>query len=330
MVELHSETTWLVTGGAGYIGSHVARDLLDSGYTVVVLDDLSTGREEFIDKRARFVKGSVLDKSAIEQAISEAKHLGEEFAIMHIAGVKLPGESMVSPERYWEVNAQGSIEIGRAALSGNAKALVFSSSCSIYGSVEEGPIDETGIPNPKSPYARSKLVAEMMFRDLSMAHGIPIATLRYFNVVGSRYEPIVDLSKANLFPAIINSITQDVPFVIHGGDYGTRDGSCVRDYMHIGDLSNAHLLAGKWILSQRDVFEVFNFGTGTGTTVLEIIGEFENQLSRKIELEVGPRRDGDPASITANPEKAMNVLGWKIQYDLEEMVESALRFSAGE
>jgi UDP-glucose 4-epimerase len=324
---LHSETTWLVTGGAGYIGSHVARDLLDFGYKVVVLDDLSTGREEFIDRRARFVKGSILDKSAIQQAISEAKHLSDDFAVMHIAGVKLPGESMVSPEKYWEVNAQGSIEIGLAALAGNAKALVFSSSCSIYGSVEDGPIDETGIPNPKSPYARSKLFAEMMFRDLSMAHGIPIASLRYFNVVGSRYEPIVDLSKANLFPAIINSINQETPFVIHGGDYVTRDGSCVRDYMHIGDLSNAHLLAANWILAQREIFEVFNFGTGTGTTVLEIISEFENQLSRKIDLAIGPRREGDPASITANAEKAMNVLGWRIQYGLEAMIESSLRFS---
>ncbi len=326
---MQGDTVWLVTGGGGYIGSHVTKELLDFGHKVVVLDDLSTGRKEFIDARASFVEGSILKEQDIQKAVSEAWGVGSDLAIMHIAGVKLPGESMQNPEKYWEVNVLGSFKVGQAALTSGAKALVFSSSCSIYGDAQGLPVDETGLPDPRSPYAQSKLAAEMMFRDLNMAHGIPVAVLRYFNVVGSKHEPIVDLSRANLFPAIVQAVSESVPFVIHGDDYDTRDGSCIRDYMHIGDLAEAHLLAANWILGKKATFEIFNFGTGSGTTVLEILNEFERQLSKKISVRVGPRRDGDPASITANSEKAMKILGWDMQFELADMIKSSLRGIAG-
>jgi UDP-glucose 4-epimerase len=318
------EMLWVVTGGAGYIGSHVTSELLKSGYQVVVFDDLSTGLREFVPMHATFVEGSILSKSDIDACMKVVNNFELDFGVIHIAGVKLPGESMVYPEKYWRINTLGTLEFADAAIKNGACSIVFSSSCSVYGNVADRAVNESQATSPKSTYAKSKLQAESILFDLSSSHDISVAVLRYFNVVGTDNNKIYDRSKENLFPAILDAISGVSELKIHGNRHETHDGTCIRDYLHVGDLAKAHVLAAEWIVSQDSGFEVFNFGSGLGASVLEVVSEFEHQSKGPVPFTVGPNRAGDPASITADSTKAEAVLGWHATRTLSEIVASLL------
>jgi UDP-glucose 4-epimerase len=320
-----NDNVWLVTGGAGYIGSHVALELLDSGFKVVVIDDLSTGKLDFIPNGCEFVKGSILSESDLGLAFEKCAEIAETIGVMHIAGVKLPNESMNNPDKYWNLNAIGTLNVARMAIKYGSKAIVFSSSCSVYGSVGAKPVNELQPTNPMSTYAKTKLAAEQILEDFARVSEFSVAALRYFNVAGSGSNNCPDLSTSNLFPAVLKASAEAKSIIVHGNDYDTRDGSCVRDYLHVQDLANAHVKAALWILNNHSIFEVFNFGTGVGHSVLEILSEFENELDSQIKIEIGARREGDPASITSDASKAKEVLNWVPKYGLSEIVSSAVR-----
>ncbi len=315
---------WVVTGGAGYIGSHVTRELINSGYKVIVFDDLSTGQESFIPSGAMFIRGSILNQVDIDACMRKVSQTGFDFGVIHIAGVKLPGESMDNPEKYWRINTVGTLEFVSAAVSNGARSVVFSSSCSVYGTVDDKAVSELFPTNPESPYAKSKLQAEAILADISRTTPVSVISLRYFNVVGTSYPEIFDSSKANLFPAILDSIEGRKDLVIHGDDHTTNDGTCIRDYIHVGDLASAHVLAATWMHEKSFEFEVFNFGNGKGASVLEVVKEFERQINRQVPHTIGPKRLGDPASIVADAKKARDVLGWSPTHSLSEMVSSTL------
>ena len=318
------EMLWVVTGGAGYIGSHVSEQLLSAGYPVLVFDDLSTGLKKFIPKTAEFVEGSVLNGSDVKKCMETVKSFGMNFGVIHIAGVKLPSESMIHPEKYFRINTFGTLEFVDAAMKNGALAIVFSSTCSVYGNVGEIAVSETRSTSPESIYAKSKLQAETILFDLSRAHKVSVAALRYFNVVGTDHNHIRDLSRINLFPAVVDSLSGVRALTIHGTELDTRDGTCVRDYLHVGDLARAHVLAAEWILNFNNSREVFNLGSGVGATVLEVVSEFERQSASSVPYILGPPRVGDPASITADASKALRLLGWKATRPMSEMVKSVL------
>ena len=315
---------WVVTGGAGYIGSHVAQELINSGFKVLVFDDLSTGQESFIPSSATFVKGSILNRVDVEACMKRVSLMELDFGVIHIAGVKLPGESMNNPEKYWRINTFGTLDFVSAAVSNGARSVVFSSSCSVYGTVDGQAVTEVFPTNPESPYAMSKLQAEAILADISRSRKVSVVSLRYFNVVGTENPKVFDKSKANLFPAILDSIAGTKDLVIHGDDHVTSDGTCIRDYIHVGDLARAHVLAATWMLENNPDFEVFNFGNGIGASVLEVVKEFEKQINKEVPHKIGPRRIGDPASIIADSKKASDVLGWHPTHSLAEMVSSTL------
>ena len=315
---------WVVTGGAGYIGSHVAQELINSGFKVLVFDDLSTGQESFIPSSALFVKGSVLNRVDVDACMEKVSQTKLDFGVIHIAGVKLPGESMDNPEKYWRINTFGTLDFVSAAVSNGARSVVFSSSCSVYGTVDGKAVTELFPTNPESPYAMSKLQAEAILADISRSRKVSVVSLRYFNVVGTKNPEVFDKSKANLFPAILDSIAGIKDLVIHGDDHSTSDGTCIRDYIHVGDLARAHVLAASWMVEKNPDFEVFNFGNGVGASVLEVVREFEKQINGEVPHTIGPKRIGDPASIIADSKKARDVLGWYPTHTLSEMVSSAL------
>ncbi len=319
---------WLVTGGAGYIGSHVVATLISAGNQVVVLDDLSTGSKSFIPEEARLVVGSILDLEKLDQALNLAKDISKKFSIMHIAGLKLAGESMHSPEKYWKVNAQGTLNLVSQASKFEIERIVFSSSCSVYGNAGESFVSEIDGLHPESTYAKTKLTAEQIIQDYGRVTGTPNLALRYFNVAGTGLANVIDYSKENLFPALMNSLQNGSGFTIHGNTYETRDGTCIRDYLHVADLARGHQLAGQWLKGKHGISEVINLGTGTGTSVLEIVEKFNEKAVTKIGYDFGPKRSGDPASITANPQKARELLDWYHLHSLDEMVSSVIKVSA--
>jgi UDP-glucose 4-epimerase len=318
------EFCWIVTGGAGYIGSHVAHDLISAGNAVVVIDDLTTGNLKFIPSEAEFVHGSILDDTAINKAFTLARKKSKNIGIMHIAGVKLAGESVINPSKYWLINTVGTFKIASKAVEEKVSGFVFSSSCSVYGTVTNELVSENHGEQPESPYGRTKLASEHLLRDLLCGAGISCIALRYFNVVGTSISNVSDLSKANLFPAVLDSLNNGKPLTINGFDYETRDGTCVRDYLHVGDLSKGHLKAAEYCLMHENVFETINLGTGEGTSVLEIVQSFSEVLNKSILFEIGPRRDGDPISITADVTKSKKLLDWEAEFRLRDMVESSL------
>jgi UDP-glucose 4-epimerase len=318
-------STWLVTGGAGYIGSQITKALLDENHKVVVFDDMSTGRRHFVDNRATFIEGSILKKKDLERAFFSCLKQSDSVSIMHIAGVKLAGESMENPSKYWRINVEGTVNLMEVASNFAMDCIVFSSSSSVYGNSSNGPVSESSLTDPKSTYANSKLAAERVISDFARVGNFSAVSLRYFNVAGSIDKDIADLSRANLFPAIVKAANNSEPIFVHGNDYETRDGSCIRDYLHMADLVRAHLLAAQFAKSNQSMFEVFNLGTGEGTSVFEIIEKFNLYLDKPIAIKVGPRRPGDPDSITSNAQKARSILGWVPTGSLNDMVLTAIQ-----
>ena len=301
----------LVTGGAGYIGSVAATVLIDQGHEVVVFDDLSTGHKDAVDPRASFIEGSLLDPSALKQAIQNCA------AVMHFAGKSLVGESTQKPDLYREVNIGGTANLLAAMNSAGVERLVFSSSAATYGQPQSDLITEDSPAAPTNPYGQTKLEIDQMIS----ASKLSAISLRYFNVAGALKTKQGWISErhaneTHLIPNVLKA-TGENPLKIFGTDWDTPDGTCVRDYVHVVDLIDAHILALDKLTSHH---EIINIGSGRGNSVREVISASEKVLGRKIATVDAPRRDGDPARLVASIDKAQKVLGWAPARDLTAMI----------
>lgn len=310
-------TRILVTGGAGYIGSTATAMLLEHGHEVVVFDDLSMGHADAVDSRATFVEGSLLDPDALRNAL-----VGCE-AVIHFAGKSLVGESVEKPELYHHVNVDGTANLLSAMAIHGIDRIVFSSSAATYGQPVDDPITEESIAAPTNPYGASKLAIDMLIA----ASGISAISLRYFNVAGAyesksgwlaeRHNP-----ETHLIPLVLRA-TPDNPLKIFGTDWNTKDGTCIRDYVHVVDLIEAHILALKAL--QPGVHEIVNLGSGGGYSVREVISVASELLGREIPALESPRRAGDPETLVASILKARSLLGWKPTRDLRKMISDTVK-----
>lgn len=311
--------TWLVTGGAGYIGAHVARALLDAGMPAVVLDDLSSGHEGFVPEQALFVQGSILDGELVAQALSDHRVTG----VIHLAGFKYAGVSVERPLHTYEQNVTGTARLLAAMAPTGVEQLVFSSSAAVFGTPDVDLVVEDTPKHPESPYGESKLVGEWLIRDQARATSLRHTSLRYFNVVGSGTPEIFDTSPHNLFPIVFDMLLDGKTPRINGDDYPTPDGSCVRDYIHVADLAHSHVAAAKRLEAGEPLETAYNLGSGDGVSVKEIMAAVARVTGIDFTPEIAPRRGGDPARIVATGELAARDLDWAMRYGLDDMVRTA-------
>ena len=320
----------LVTGGAGYIGGTVADVLAKLGHQAVVFDNLSHGLRDLLPTGVEFVEGELADRAALENLFIAAKQQGRPFdGVLHFAALIEAGESMERPEIYFRNNTASTLSLLEAILAHGPRRLVFSSTAAVYGEPESVPIKEDARLLPTNAYGESKLLVEHMLGWLNRIHGLRCASLRYFNVAGApedaggvtrgeAHEP-----ESHLIPLVLDvALGRRAVIKVFGDDYPTPDGSCIRDYIHVSDLADAHLLALD-ALETRDRL-IFNLGNGRGFSVREVIESARRVTGHPIPAEVHPRRPGDPAVLIASSEKAMRELGWKPKYtQLDEIVRTA-------
>lgn len=311
--------TWLVTGGAGYIGSHVVRSLIDAGQGVVVLDDLSTGDADRVPSSVPLVQGSVLDGAGVRAALRGSAVTG----VVHLAAKKSVAESVAQPLHYHRENVVGTLTLLDAMAAEGVSRLVFSSSAAVYGSPDDDSVGEDAPARPQSPYGRTKLMSEWMVEDAAEALGLATVCLRYFNVVGCADPELADTGGTNLFPLVFRALAAGERPVVFGDDYPTRDGTCVRDYIHVQDLAEAHVAAARLLDTSGPRHEVVNIGCGRGYTVREVLTTIGRVTGRDTTPAILPRRPGDPAGMVADASLARRLLGWTAQRDLTAMVESA-------
>jgi len=311
--------TWLVTGGAGYIGAHVVHAFRAADLPVVVLDDLSTGFHTFIPSGVPFAMGSVLDTEFVRGVIRENGVTG----VVHVAGYKYAGVSVKRPVHTYQQNVTGTASVLDAMAAEGVGAIVFSSSAAVYGTPQVDLVTEDTPTAPESPYGESKLVAEWLLRDQERATGLKQTSLRYFNVVGSSAPGVYDTSPHNLFPLVFDALAEGRTPVINGVDYPTPDGTCVRDYIDVGDLAASHVAAARVLAGGGTLRPVYNLGSGTGSSVREIMSAAASVTGIDFEPSIGPRRPGDPARIVASGELAAQDLDWRMRPSLTEMVASA-------
>ena len=309
-----------VTGGAGYIGSHVVFELCDAGYEVTIYDDMSLGREDNIDKRAIFVLGSTLDKQQLAKALSSAKF----DAVIHLAAWKAAGESMVKPEKYAENNIFGSLNLLNAVADAGIKNFVFSSTAAVYGFPSYLPIDEKHPINPANYYGYTKVFVEENLKWYSQLKGLNYVALRYFNAAGYDINGRIkgkEKNPNNLLPIVMETASGLREKVqIYGDDYDTIDGTGVRDYIHVNDLAAAHVLALKYLFDKKKNL-IVNLSTESGYSVLEAINKAKEITGREIPYQIIGRRDGDPDTVVASCEKANKLLNWNAKYsDLETIL----------
>lgn len=311
----------LVIGGAGYIGSHVVKALLHENFAVTVYDNLSTGQVCNLFEKAEFVKGDILDSQHLEKTMARGFD-----AVIHLAAKKAVGESMENPQLYSQNNISGSINIFNAMLNTGIKNIVFSSTSAVYGMPKYLPLDENHPLNPMSFYGYTKMAIEQVMNWYSKIKDFNYIALRYFNAVGYAADGSIrgkEKNPQNLLPLIMETITGQREILhVFGNDYDTPDGTCVRDYIHVEDLADAHVLAIKKLLSNGDS-QIINLGTEKGTSVLEIIKSVERVSGKKVNYDFAPRRAGDPANVIATSAKAAEVLGWHAKYtDIDEIVKT--------
>lgn len=320
----------LVTGGAGYIGSHCVLALLKKNYDVVVFDSLDTGHIETIETLSKFgnlsfIKGNLQNLDEIERVFENHK----VDAVIHFAAFSQVGESVKNPQKYYYNNVFGTLNLLNAMLNHNVKKIVFSSTAATYGEPEYVPIDEKHPQMPINPYGNSKLMVERIMDDYDKAYGLKSVRLRYFNVagadkdcnIGEFHEP-----ETHLIPNILKStFSGGKTFEMYGQDYDTKDGTCVRDYINIEDLISAHLLALKY-LNEGGNTNFFNLGTNDGNSVKEVFGECEKVTGKNIPVKQMPRRAGDPATLVADNTKAKQILNWLPQNNLENSIQTAYRW----
>jgi UDP-glucose 4-epimerase len=310
--------TWLLTGGAGYIGGHIVVALREAEIPVVVLDDLSTGVRGHVPAEVPFIQASVSDRQAVVSALHEHGVTG----VIHLAAKKAVGESVAQPLVYYRENVGGCESLLQAMAEVGVTKLVFSSSAAVYGSPAQVPVSEDAVLMPDSPYGETKVACEWMIAAQRRAMGMSAVSLRYFNVVGAANPRLGDTSVSNLVPLVFRALSSGELPRIYGDDYPTKDGTCVRDYIHVADLAEAHLAAVRR-LAGADSGEVYNVGRGEGFTVREVMGMVRRVTGREFEPRVLSRRAGDPPATVASVEKIERELGWKAKFGLEEMVASA-------
>jgi UDP-glucose 4-epimerase len=313
--------SWLVTGGAGYIGAHVVRHLVASGRDVVVLDDLSSGHREFVDDGVRLVEGTVVSADDVDRALRAGG--APVTGVVHCAGYKYAGESVKRPLHTYRQNVVGSQVLVERMLAAGVANVVFSSSAGVYGTPDVDVVTETTPTLPESPYGESKLVTEWMLRDVGRVEPLAHTSLRYFNVVGSGYDDLYDTSPHNLFPVVLRNLTAGRTPHVWGTDYPTPDGSCVRDYVHVSDVAAAHVAAAAAMEAGRPLEPVYNLGSGDGLSVLQIMAAVRRVTGIDFEPELRERRPGDPARIVASGALARRDLAWEMRHDIEAMVRSA-------
>jgi UDP-glucose 4-epimerase len=311
--------TWLVTGGAGYIGAHVVRAFLAENLGVVVLDDLSSGHASFVPDGVPFVRGSILDEALVASTLTEHDVTG----VVHLAGFKYAGVSVKRPLHTYEQNVTGTVTLLRAMEQAGATRCVFSSSAATFGTPDTEVVTEQNATRPESPYGESKLIGEWLVRDQAVATGLTHTSLRYFNVVGSGTDEVYDTSPHNLFPLVIEALVEGRTPRMNGDDYATPDGTCVRDYVHVADLALSHVAAAKALDEGRPLEPVYNLGSGEGLSVRQIMDAMARVTGIAFSPEIGPRRPGDPARIVATGELAARDLDWKMRHTLDDMVASA-------
>jgi UDP-glucose 4-epimerase len=313
----------LVTGGAGYIGSVVSRQLLEAGHEVVVFDNLERGHRDAVAAQARLVVGDLRDGDAVHAAVAEGFD-----GVLHFAALALVGESVSEPELYYHNNVVGSLHLLDAMKSARVPRLVFSSTCAVYGQPDEVPISESAPPRPTNPYGASKLAVDGMIGDYCHAHGLGAVSLRYFNVAGASGDAGEDHDpETHLIPNILRTAQGRKPYIeVFGTDYPTPDGTAIRDYIHIEDLSQAHLLALDG--TRAGEHRIFNLGTGNGFSVREVIAAAREVTGHEIPVKEAPRRPGDPPMLVAAGALIRSELGWKPDKpELTQMVGDAWAFA---
>ena len=311
--------TVLVTGGAGYIGSHVVRAFGLAGLDCVVVDDLSSGHRAFVPESVTFVDATILDADVVAKAMVEH----EVDAVVHLAGYKYAGVSVQRPLHTYEQNVQGTVALLQAMQEAGVDKIVFSSSAAVYGTPDVDLVTEATATSPESPYGETKLIGEWLLRDAATAFGLHHTSLRYFNVVGSAVPDLYDTSPHNLFPLVIEALMEGRTPRVNGTDYPTPDGTCVRDYIHVDDLAQAHVVAARRLLDGERLEPVYNLGSGDGVSVRQIMTAVAEATGIAFEPEIGDRRAGDPARIVASGELAARDLDWTMRHSVEQMVKSA-------
>ncbi len=313
----------LVLGGAGYIGSHTVYELIDAGREVVIADNLETGHIEAVHPQAKFYQGDIRDRAFVDSVL-EAEQID---GVIHFAANSLVGESMTDPLKYYDNNMNGTKVLLQSMVAHGVDKIVFSSTAATYGEPERVPILETDRTEPTNCYGETKLSMEKMFKWTARAHGLRYVSLRYFNACGAHVSGKIGEAhnpESHLIPLILQVPNGQREFIsIFGDDYDTKDGTCIRDYIHVTDLAQAHILAMDYLMDGGES-NIFNLGNGVGFTVKEVIDTAREVTGHPIPAKVTPRRAGDPAQLIASSDKARTVLGWNPQHaDLKEIIGSA-------
>ena len=314
--------TWLITGGAGYIGAHVVESTFKSNRDVVVFDDLSTGISSRLSQGIPLTQISLQDSDAVHQIFERNNISG----VLHLAAKKRVGESVERPEYYWEENVGGLTNLLAAMKDHGVKNFVFSSSAAVYGQPVVPPgtlITEETPCIPINPYGATKLEGEILSRAMAESDGMKVAALRYFNVAGAGHPTLGDQYVFNLVPIVFDVLERGERPIVFGDDYITPDGSCIRDYVHVQDLAEAHIAAMDFVEKSDPGFTAINIGTGSGASVFEVLKVIEEVTGISIDPIIGRRREGDPAALVADVSFAKNILGWQSSRDLRDIVTSA-------
>ncbi len=337
---MKSKNTIIVTGGAGYIGSHTIIELLETtGFNVISIDNFSNSSAKTFDRIEKITGKKVInyeldlcDKTSLYKIFEKEKNI---VGIIHFAAYKAVGESVSNPYKYYHNNINSLLNVLECCLKFNISNFIFSSSCSVYGNISQLPVKEdTPFGKAESPYAYTKQVGEEMIKDYTIAYPqLQAIALRYFNPVGAHISGLIGESPINKANNLVPVITQTAigkvkQMTVFGNDYPTRDGTCIRDYIHVTDIANAHIKAMMYLIENKNQsnFSIFNLGTGTGVSVLETISAFEKISGQKLNYTLGDKRPGDVIAIYSDTTKSENELGWKPQFNLEEMMETAWKW----
>lgn len=312
--------TWIVTGGAGYIGSEISHQLLAAGKNVLVIDDLSTGVSSAVPFGAKFLKLDLRDVRLMASLPRDEIFEG----VIHAAGIKYAGESVKHPEEFYARNVSATLGLLDVCRELGIPRFIFSSSASVYGTPSVSPVTEEASLRPESPYGRSKLIGEWMIRDFAYAHAISYTCFRFFNVVGVGGARVIDVSPFNLFPNILRSLRQGTKFELFGTELDTPDGTCIRDYVHVSDVAGGHLAAISAWERGHALSHAYNLGLGRGISVKAILNEFEQRVGFALNVQKRPQRQGDPLSVWASNDLAIQELDWLPTETLSGMVASCL------